>query len=278
MQGRLSPPVNGRIQAFPSGTWKEEFSAAAVIGLDCIEWIYEAETAEQNPLTTDTGLREMRLVQEESNVGVGSVCADYFMSRRLLTADGAADEAAASHLEWLIGQAAQAGARHIVLPFVDASRLTGRPQIDGLVRLLRAVAPAAQAKAVELHLETDLAPADLASALSRMPDSAVRANLDTGNSASLGHDPRQEMALIGSRVASVHVKDRVRGGGTVALGEGDADLPAYFELLAASGYDRPFILQVARGRNGEEVDWIRRTRDYVVGLLNRLKNQQGMRA
>ena len=48
MQGRLSPPRGGRIQSFPVDTWREEFGLARQAGLDCIEWIYEMEAAENN--------------------------------------------------------------------------------------------------------------------------------------------------------------------------------------------------------------------------------------
>ena len=277
MQGRLSPPVDGRIQAFPASTWKSEFKAAAGIGLDCIEWIYDADRAEHNPLASDSGVREVQQAQKESSVAVRSVCADYFMSHRLLTDAGQADDVAAKHLEWLIGRVALLGAGHIVLPFVDASRLTGPHQVDGLVRLLGAVASFATAKSVELHLETDLVPADLARILDRTQAGTVWANLDTGNSASVGHDPQQVIGAIGARLGSVHVKDRARGGGTVPLGKGDADLSTYFELLSSVKYDRPLILQVARDRSGEEAGWIRRNRDYVAGLMNRDRNQQGLR-
>ena len=38
MQGRLVPPVDGRIQAFPAENWKDEFELASDAGLACIEW------------------------------------------------------------------------------------------------------------------------------------------------------------------------------------------------------------------------------------------------
>ena len=43
MQGRLSPPIDGRIQAFPINDWESEFEKASKIGFDCIEWIFDME-------------------------------------------------------------------------------------------------------------------------------------------------------------------------------------------------------------------------------------------
>ena len=46
MQGRLVPPVKGRIQAFPSERWRDEFALAQQAGLQAIEWIYDLDDAE----------------------------------------------------------------------------------------------------------------------------------------------------------------------------------------------------------------------------------------
>ena len=42
MQGRLLPPINGHIQAFPENRWREEFAIARECGLGFIEWIFES--------------------------------------------------------------------------------------------------------------------------------------------------------------------------------------------------------------------------------------------
>ncbi len=119
---------------------------------------------------------------------------------------------------------------------------------------------------VELHLETSLAPQPFADLLARLPHPSVKVNYDSGNSASLGYSPRSEFAAYGSRVGSVHVKDRLRGGGTVPLGTGDADFEALFSCLADIGYEGDFVLQVARGTEGDEVNWARQNRAFLSVL------------
>ena len=64
----------------------------------------------------------------------------------------------------------------------------------------------------------------------------LKVNYDSGNSSSLGYHPRDEFAAYGCRVGSVHIKDRVRGGGTVPLGTGNADFPALFAALKKIAY------------------------------------------
>jgi hexulose-6-phosphate isomerase len=96
----------------------------------------------------------------------------------------------------------------------------------------------------------------------------IRVNYDSGNSASLGHAPREEWAAYGPRIGSVHIKDRVRNGGTVPLGTGDADFRALFEAIRAVGYGGPWVLQVARGTSGDEVSWARKNRAFLLDLLD----------
>ena len=267
MQGRLSPPIGGRIQSFPVDTWCDEFSLAREAGLDCIEWIYEAETEAVNPLRTDAGVAEIRRLMEDSGVAMWSVCADYYMAERLITSDGTPQEAGVAHLTWLVGRACLLGVRYIVLPFVDESSLRSSKEVGGLLVVLESIMPAAEQSGVELHLETDLKPTDLVAVLEPVSHPLARANYDIGNSASLGRDPVEELTLIGPWLGSVHVKDRVLGGGTVPLGTGSADFATCFHLICAADFRGPFILQAAREEGLSEVELAIRNRRFVEEQL-----------
>ena len=267
MQGRLSPPIGGRIQGFPVDTWREEFSLARQAELDCIEWIYEADTEAINPLLTGDGVAEIRRLVENSGVAVWSVCADYYMTERLVAPDGTPREAAVEHLIWLVGRAGLLGVRYIVLPFVDASSLQSSQEVEGLLAVLKSVIPVAERAGVELHLETDLQPATLVTVLESVSHTLIRANYDIGNSAALGHDPVEELTLLGPWLGSVHVKDRVLGDGTVPLGTGAADFPTCFRLIGAASFRGPFILQAARQEGLSEVELAIRHRRFVEEQL-----------
>ena len=78
-------------------------------------------------------------------------------------------------------------------------------------------------------------------------------NYDIGNSASLGYNPCEELAAYGARIINVHVKDRLLGGRTVALGHGNADFEEVFSLLKNQGYRGNYILQTARADNDDHV-------------------------
>lgn len=273
MQGRLSSPVGGRIQSFPVDSWREEFARAREAGLDCIEWIYEADTEAVNPLQTDQGIAEIRQLAENSGVVVWSICADYYMVERLVASDGVSQAKVVEHLKWMIGRAGALGVRYIVLPFVDASSLRSPQELDGLLDVLQTAIPAAERAGVELHLETDLQPVDLVSLLERMAHTLLRANYDIGNSASLGHDPVEGLKLLGPWLGSVHVKDRVFAGGTVPLGTGSADFPTCFQFIHATGFNGPFILQAAREEGLSEVELAIRNRRFVEEQLAAVVNE-----
>lgn len=263
MQGRLLPPYEGRFQAFPATGWQTEFNSARLAGLDCIEWIYEYPHEADNPLGTDSGLVEMRSLIAETGVDVRSICADYYMEKLLIDPDGAIRPQMVDHLRWLISQAAKLSVIYIVLPFVDASSLKTQAQQDALVFLLQDLAKGAESAGVELHLETDLEPMTFCRLLDAISAPAVRANFDIGNSAALGYDPVAELKALAPYLGSVHVKDRLLKGGTVPLGKGNADFPTCFKMIREAGFDRHFVLQVARGEDGGETEWASRNRAFV---------------
>jgi L-ribulose-5-phosphate 3-epimerase len=269
MQGRMVPPTDDRIQCFPRDSWNDEFALAAAAGLTDIEWIYDLHGADVNPLASDDGLAQMRALSEQHDVVVWSLCADYFMDRPLLRADPEELEERLGTLVWLLRRCALLAMNRIVLPFVDASRIDSNADRDHVVAVLERVLPVAEEVGVQLHLETSLSPSRFADLLARLPHPLLKVNYDSGNSSSLGYDPEDEFAAYGSRVGSVHIKDRVRGGGTVPLGDGNADFEALFECLERVGYEGDFVLQVARGASGDEVNWATRNRRFVLDSLAR---------
>jgi len=264
MQGRMVPPTDNRIQCFPRERWADEFELTAQAGLDCIEWIYDLYGAEVNPLTTASGLKKLRELSQRYKVKILSICADYFMDKPLVRAGQMELQDRLSTLYWLLEQGRLIGINRMVIPFVDASRIDTQDEFDGVVMLLQSVLEQARQVGIEIHLETSLTPSRFAELLSRLPDPLLKVNYDSGNSSSLGYAPREEFAAYGERVGSVHIKDRLLGASTVPLGTGDADFPALAESLRKVAYKGDFILQVARGANGDEVAWAKQNRAFVV--------------
>ncbi len=263
MQGRLSPPRNGRLQSFPVETWRDEFVRAREAELAGLEWVYERQTESDNPLGTDDGIAEIRRLASDTGVAVWSICADYYMTDRLIQSDGTLNRRGIEHLVWLVGRAGALPVRHIVLPFVDASSLATLRERGRLAALLAAVVPAAEAAGVGLHLETDLPPDEAVRLMRQNGHPLVRITYDIGNNAALGRDPVEELTAIGPWLGSVHVKDRMVGGGSVTLGRGAADFPTCVRLIREAGFAGEWILQAARENGVGEVALAIRNRRFV---------------
>lgn len=272
MQGRLLPQTEGRFQSFPLGSWAAEFPLAAQAGLDCIEWIYDEFGASGNPIETDAGLDSMLALGAEHHIAVVSVCADYFMDRPLLRSTPSDLEERLVRLDWLLERCRRLGVERVVLPFVDASAITSGDELRQASEILARVAGGAGLLGVEIHLETSLAPGPFSELLASLPPDVVKVNYDIGNSASLGYDPREEFGAYGERVGSVHIKDRVKGGGTVPLGEGSADFESVFHALRGLAYRGDFVLQIARGAPGDELAWITTNRRLVEDWVAPLRS------
>ncbi len=270
MQGRLVPPEGGRFQSFPRSRWRDEFSLAARAGLETIEWIYDAYGEDVNPIATSEGVEELRLLMQGHAVAVESICADWFMDFPLIGVDRQTASFRWERLAWLMRRAELLSINRIVIPFVDASAIRGPEDFDAVAAGMRGLAGLIDDTKVELHLETSLSPADFASLLARIPHRGVKVNYDSGNSASLGYRPSDEFSAYGARVGSVHLKDRRLGAGTVPLGKGSADFESLFLSLLQVGYRGDFILQVARGADGDEVEWTSRNASTARALMQRL--------
>jgi L-ribulose-5-phosphate 3-epimerase len=267
MQGRLGPPEDGSFQSFPTHGWRDEFEAASLAGLDGIEWIYDEHGSSCNPLIHPKQTPEMLCLIKKHGVAVRSVCADYFMDHQLLQEDPSGRLKLLDHLKWLLERCRAVTIERIVLPFVDVSRMVTPADQDAVVEFVTSALSSAEENDVEIHLETDLAPVPFSTLLNRLNHPMVFANYDSGNSAALGFDCKEELLAYGTRIGSVHIKDRVLGGGTVALGEGNANLPQLFRSLTDIGYQRDFVLQVARGTSGDEILWARQNLRYVQHMM-----------
>lgn len=256
MQGRLVAPENGRFQSFPREGWRLEIERSAQIGLRGIEWIYDLYGEGCNPLESEVGRKELRQLLKKYDVAMVSICADYFMDRPLLRCPENERAELLKRLEWLLGVAAELGVERIVLPFVDASSIRDEAELLQIAAYIRQVLPYAEQYAVELHLETDLAPMLFKDLLKRLDHPLVRVNYDSGNSASLGYLPAEEFAAYGEFIGSFHIKDRKLGGSTVPLGLGDTDFCSLRKELLKYNYQGDFVLQVARGESSDELSWL----------------------
>lgn len=258
MQGRLTKPNGRGIQFFPFDHWREEFDLAKEISLDEIEYIFDYDNYEQNPLWQDAGER-VKEAASLTGVNVNSVCFDYFMRRPFFKFDGAKRgeilEENKRIIDHIICNMEKTGIKLIEIPLVDDSSLKSEQEAEAFRSFLLEILKNAPDD-VRFGLETDLPPKGFKEYLDSFGQARIGANYDSGNSSGIGYLPYEEVTTLRDYIFNVHIKDRVYHGTTVALGTGSADFKELFRGLKEIGYKGSFILQAARGEEGCERDTI----------------------
>ncbi len=243
MQGRLSPRPAGKLQEFPWHGYREEFSKAARLGVHSIEWIFEAPRFAENPLWTEAGREEIRELVAQSGVRVQSVCADYFMVHRLAGEGSLALAENRDVLADLIVAAHAVGADRILIPLLETSAVDTPELQREVVVSLKSAVPIAERYGVTLGLEMEIPGGEYLKVVQSVGSPRVRAYYDTGNSTAQGADIAQDILPLLPVLHAVHVKDRVRGGGSKPLGTGDTNFQAFFPALLRAGFRGDFVLQ-----------------------------------
>lgn len=249
MQGRLSPRPEGRAQAFPAKTWRQEFTLARDCGFDCIEWLVTGEAVEANPLLDAHGPAEIRGAIEGSGVAVRSICADCFITSPFLRVSKADRCRATRRLEQIVTAAGALGAGVIVVPVIEGNEIRNEADVVDLFDVMSAPLTLARRLGLHIALESDRRGAELAALIDRGGSASLGACVDLGNSVAAGNDLAADIRALGDKVFAVHVKDRARGGDSRMLGGGDVDFDGALVALADAGYSGPLILETPVGDN-----------------------------
>jgi hexulose-6-phosphate isomerase len=267
MQGRLSPPEDGRFQSFPRENWREEFARAKAAGFSYIEWIHDGYGQTANPIFSVAGLAEFDALKQEHGIATPALCGDWFMDFPLIRCTAGEQAEREAHMHALIPIAKRIGAWRMVLPFVDESKMTTEAEQQAVLAVLRRALVTAEEHGVELHLEADFAPRDFAAFLAQIEHPMLKVNWDSGNSSGLGYVATEEFAAYGVRVGSVHIKDRYKrpegGVETRPLGQGSADFDDVFAAARSIDYRGGLTLQVARGADGDEVNFLKGQLEFL---------------
>ncbi len=267
MQGRLSPPIDGKIQAFPSEKWREEFPLGESCGFQLMEWTLDHQNLWENPLMTPEGRQEIRVLSARYGIRIESATADNFMQAPFFKRKGPECEERLSDLKELIEAAGHLGLKYIVIPVLDEGRMESPREREKLREGLNRLRPDLLSAQVKFVFESDLPPQELAEWIATYEADAFGVNYDIGNSAGSGFDSSKEFEAFGHRILNVHIKDRELHGTTVPLGEGNANFDKVFQGLKKIGYQGNFILQTARAIDGDHLSALRRYRDFATSYI-----------
>ena len=262
MQGRLSPPVLGRIQGFPHENWKTEFPTAFSAKIGIMEWTIDSIDFNANPLMNDEGQSEIIKLSQKYKVKIPSVTCDYFMENPPWKPSSVDIE---SDLLRIFSGMNSIGSKILVIPLVDNSSISNQANFEPnfflkFQNLLRT-------NCIRIAFEVDLNPELSFDFISLFPKDCYGINYDIGNSASLGFDVSEEIKSYGSRVINVHVKDRILGGSTVRLGSGNADFRKVIHCLRSVNYESNYIMQTARSPEGLDLEEINQNISFFEKYL-----------
>ena len=243
MQGRLVNSIDNQIQCFPKHTWKNEFELAKKTGFHLIEWIFDDLS---NPILFSENHTEIQTLCKKHDVLINSLCADFFMVHKLFSEPENELLKNLEILKNLIKISSELGIKIIEIPLVDSSSLRSSNNKTEFCENLKTFVPLAEKYGIILNLETDLPPEEFKILIDYFESSNIRANYDVGNSTSLGYDIENELYVLKDLITNIHIKDRIVGGATVPLGNGDTNFDLFFKTLAKIGYSGDFIIQGAR--------------------------------
>ena len=231
-----------------------------------MEWIFESGTVNENPLSSDAGINEMLSLSKQYNVRISSVVADYFMVNKLFGKGKRETDIAIKMLYYLIERCHKCGIPILEIPFVDSSALRTETDKHEVLENLKMPLACAKQCGVKISLETSLPPFEFKEFIHDFFPLDIGINYDMGNSASLGYDAREEINALDEFIVNVHVKDRIKFGGTVPLGSGDTDFDTVFDALRKINYSGDFILQAAREdlpRQKQKKQYAETVKDYI---------------
>ena len=247
VQGRLLEMPKRGYQAFPLENWHEEFALAKQRSLSHVEWVVDTYTLHNNPLVTSS--EEVLALTQQNGIAISVICLDFLM----FTKEISVSQALASSMRY-VRAGAEVGANYVLLPLVDgSSTLKKNLDIDVAFNLTRQIADEANSLGLQVLLELDLPPQGVTRFLEELGVEAL-INYDIGNSASLGYQWEEEVSEYGSRIGSLHIKDRYLGGGPAMLGVGNSDwIGVLGWWLGNNVTSGPTTMQTFRDENGVEV-------------------------
>jgi hexulose-6-phosphate isomerase len=254
MQGRLvKSEKKHSIQYFPQKNWSEEFKIAKNINLKIIEWTINLENINKNPLYNGK-LEFLKKMINRYKIKIPSVTCDYFMQKPFFKKKYYKKKnKILNTLRKIIINGNKIGIKYYVFPLVDNSSIKSLTEEEFLIKEIKKIFPLLKNNS-QILFETDFQPKKIISFIKKFKSTKIGLNYDTGNSASLNYDFADELKYL-RYIKNIHVKDRILGGATVRLGQGNWDYKKFFKLIKDK-YKGNFILQTARSRKNNHIEEI----------------------
>ena len=246
MQGRLSKPINGKIQSFPKDTWREEFHLAKKIGFDLIEWVLDDDLT-SNPIMDKEKFIEIKKIKEETDVNINSICCDFFMNNSISKVSRNFKKKNLQIFDFLINEACpENNIKIISLPLMKDESLTQEHLMNDYINIFLKYQKNLKKNNLQVSIESDLGPLEFQFFLNKFDNKLINVNYDMGNSAYFKFNVDEEFKNYGDIISNIHVKDCTPEDYTTELGKGNVNFEKTFSLIKKHNYKNNLILQAAR--------------------------------
>ena len=266
MQGRLSKKIGNKIQAFPSKYWRSEFSKAKVLGLKSIEWTLDYNNLKKNPLLTKKGQLKIKELSKKNSIKINSITCDCFMQKPFWKNKN--NQKILDNFIDIIQCCKNMAINYIVLPLVDNGSIINKKDEKKLLNSCKYILKYLKGSDVKVVFESDFGPKKLKNFITKFDKRYFGINYDTGNSAGLDYEIDDEFKFYGKYIYNVHIKDRLKHGKTVRLGNGNTNFLNLFKNLKKIKYGRKLILQTARSKSDRHMEEIKINLLYLKKFHN----------
>lgn len=251
LQGRLSEPIDGKMQEFPNMTWKDEFLYCKELGLTGIEWIITDGSSESNPFFFDELLEKPIL----------SVCVDTMVNHNFYK-----KEFMEKKLVPVLEKMSEHRINKIVIPLLEKSNV-----IDENIRweFKKNITEISKNYSnISFCFEFECNKEVCWDLINDVDNFFI--TYDTGNFTSHYGKIVSHSDLIyffGKKIKNVHFKDRSFFGETKPFGLGDTDFNSIIDSLKKINYNDNIILQLSRQDTGKEFEYIKNTINKINDLI-----------
>ena len=220
-------------------------------------------------ITDETQIDYIKKISTKYNVKINSICCDFFMNNLLFRISKEEQKKNILVLKKIMKNANALKIKILEIPLVDSSSIKNEKEEEELIINLKEITQEAKDLGILIGLETDYQPKKILKLLKKIDNENIVINYDTGNSASLGFNPKEELTMTGKYIKNIHIKDRKLHGSTVPFGQGDVNFDLFFSTLNDIEYKGDLILQGARVENENPEITITKYRDFILKYIER---------
>lgn len=217
---------------------KELFEVAQKIGFTSLELDCSSE---DNPIWSQKGRKELKKLGILYGIGIPSVCLSILKRYGLINTDIKKREFARSLLAKAIPATADIGAKVLLLPFFGpAAKIISKEEICNIIEELKNWRSIAENHGITLGLETTLNAKETSEIVESVNSNYVKVYYDVGNAVGFGYDPAKEIRELGSKIAQIHIKDKV----CKFLEEGNVNFTQIKKAIKEINYNGYLILEM----------------------------------